>query len=61
MRWNIVKVDADSDRCAEYLTEGWEPFAVTRERRETWDNDRCALVDAGYYTDVVWLRRQEGE
>ncbi|MDP3937908.1 MAG: hypothetical protein Q8R92_07205 [Deltaproteobacteria bacterium] len=53
--WELRKADADSDRLGEFLCDGWEPFAVTVEQRESTKRGR-ALQE--WTQDVYHLRRR---
>lgn len=50
--WSVIRVEYNqASHLAEYLKEGWEPFAVTVET-----NTGVATTN---YLHFVWLRKKE--
>ena len=59
MTWDIVRCDEDSDSLKTHLELGWEPFAVTAEKRlgYGWDRMGTRIPEEVSWVNVIWLRK----
>lgn len=58
--WDIRRCDEEDDQLELTLTEGWEPFAITVEKRvvSNYDDYRNRTYDDVVTVNVVWLRKR---
>jgi hypothetical protein len=61
--WDITRCDEDSDYLKQALDGGWEPFAVTVEKRvvSNYDDYRNRTIDDVVTVNIVWLRKSYKE
>ena len=61
--WDISRCDEDDKHLELLLTKGWEPFAVTVEKRveSNYDDYRNRTIDDVVVVNVIWLRKHSEE